>query len=126
MGGVCEGKIEAILRPRTSCTTARIALSPMVPVLKRFSTSLTAGRPTIAIGTDRGNDLVVQGQLLSRNHAQLEFVPRRGVVYALDTSTNGTFLNGRRLPEKGSAKVIVWHGDELLFKDPSSKGQSAE
>lgn len=29
---------------------------------------------------------------------------------------NGTFLNGKRLPPKASAKVMLSHGDELLLQ----------
>ena len=32
-------------------------------------------------------------------------------------SRNGTFLNGKRLPPKASAKVMLSHGDELLLQD---------
>ena len=51
----------------------------------------------------------------------LELVPAKGLVYAIDMSTNGTFLNSKRLPTKDkSAKVVLWHGDELLFQDPNA------
>ena len=30
---------------------------------------------------------------------------------------NGAFLNGKRLPPKASAKVMLSHGDELLLQD---------
>mmetsp|Transcript_31451 Transcript_31451/g.69339 ORF Transcript_31451/g.69339 Transcript_31451/m.69339 type:complete len:356 (-) Transcript_31451:69-1136(-) len=121
--GVSEAKIQAIIKPRAG-SSARCTLSPMVTTLRRFSTTLTPARAVFNIGTDAGNQLVVSGTGLSRVHATLEFVPDRGVVYVMDMSTNGTFLNGRRLPEKGSAKkVIIWHGDELLLMDPSQGGE---
>eukprot|EP00927_Polykrikos_kofoidii_P077416 TRINITY_DN74355_c0_g1_i1.p1 TRINITY_DN74355_c0_g1~~TRINITY_DN74355_c0_g1_i1.p1 ORF type:complete len:380 (+),score=54.21 TRINITY_DN74355_c0_g1_i1:54-1142(+) len=124
--GISEAKVMAILRPPSNCTSARCTLSPMVPTLNRCTVTLTSGRPTLTIGTDPGNALVVRGPNLSRAHAALEFVPGRGVVYVCDTSTNGTFLNGRRLPGKGQAKVVIWHGDELLLQDPKAPGQSGE
>lgn len=40
-------------------------------------------------------------------------------MYVLNTSTNGTFLNGQRLPSKTVGKVLLSHGDELLLKDPA-------
>lgn len=122
--GVSEAKIAAILRPRTGCTSARCTLSPMVPSLQRFSAILSPGRPSFTLGTGKENALVVKGAGVSRSHASFEFVPGRGVVYILDTSTNGTFLNGRRLPDK--AKVIIWHGDELLLQDPKMPSQAGE
>jgi len=88
--------------------------------------NLSIGNSKLKIGTGDGNHLKVRGSLLSRAHAVLEFVPTRGVVYVIDTSTNGTFLNGKRLPEKASAKVVLWHGDELLLQDPAAPGQSGE
>lgn len=118
--GVNAPKIQAILRPRTTLSVARCTLSPMMTSLKRFSTSLTFARPTMSIGTDKGNSLVIRGPLVSRVHAQLEFVPTKGIVYVVDLSTNGTWLNGHRLPEKGSAKVVLWHGDELLLASPNA------
>merc|ERR1712118_592002 len=93
----------------------------MVPTLKRCKHTLTAGRPQLTIGTDPNSNLHVKGPLLSRVHAILELVPTKGVVYVIDMSTNGTFLNGKRLPSKGSAKVVLWHGDELLLQDPNAK-----
>jgi len=41
----------------------------------------------------------------------------------LDLSTNGTFLNGIRLPGKQVGKVLLSHGDELLLKDPAGGEQ---
>jgi len=124
--GVNEAKIHRLLRPLVGCTSARCTLSPMVPTLRQFTMNLSIGNSKLKIGTGDGNHLKVRGSLLSRAHAVLEFVPTRGVVYVIDTSTNGTFLNGKRLPEKASAKVVLWHGDELLLQDPAAPGQSGE
>merc|ERR1712048_1199550 len=67
-----------------------------------------------------GNDVVIQDPIISRQHCVIELDAERGAVYVLDCSTNGTFLNGRRLPSKSSGKVLLSHGDELLLKDPSA------
>merc|ERR1712194_947968 len=56
----------------------------------------------------------------SRHHCCITFEPAKGVVYIVDLSTNGTFLNGTRLPSKKLGKVILSHGDEVLFRDPKS------
>jgi len=122
MWGVSEPKIHGLLRPRTDCTSAKCRLSPMVPALKEFSANMTLSKNLFSIGTGSNNDLVVRGEMLSRNHVTFEFVPSRGAIYVIDTSTNGTFVNGRRLPEKGSAKVVLWHGDEVLLQDPEQGG----
>lgn len=117
--GLSEPKLVGILRPRKDSTTARLRLSPMHHKLKECNSTLTLGKPTLTIGTVRPNDLIVKSTQMSRNHAQMEFQPSKGLVYVLDTSTNGTFLNGKRLPPRASAKVVLWHGDELLFHDPA-------
>eukprot|EP00434_Breviolum_minutum_P005869 symbB.v1.2.005175.t1/scaffold298.1/size236510/19 len=41
----------------------------------------------------------------------------------IDCSTNGTFLNGLRLPPKTTGKVLLSHGDELLLQDPANGDQ---
>ena len=44
----------------------------------------------------------------------------RGFTHVLRSAAvfrNGTFLNGKRLPPKASAKVMLSHGDELLLQD---------
>merc|ERR1719330_382254 len=117
--GVTQEKVQGLLCP-VECTTARLRLSPMVTTLKPASAILTATKPQFTIGAGSSNDLVVQGRLMSRSHTFLEFTPSKGAVYVVDASTNGTFLNGVRLPAKSEGKVFVSHGDELLF--PEGKG----
>eukprot|EP00929_Paragymnodinium_shiwhaense_P088844 TRINITY_DN49149_c0_g1_i1.p1 TRINITY_DN49149_c0_g1~~TRINITY_DN49149_c0_g1_i1.p1 ORF type:complete len:503 (+),score=81.72 TRINITY_DN49149_c0_g1_i1:72-1511(+) len=120
--GISEPKVRGLLRPPQDATSVRLRLSPMMPTLKEANIQLNIGKPVLTIGTDASCGLRLKGPSLSRNHAQLEFQPEKGAVYIADTSTNGTFLNGKRLPAKGSAKVVLWHGDELLFQDPQLGG----
>ncbi|CAJ1352071.1 unnamed protein product [Effrenium voratum] len=117
--GATEAKIRSILRPRLDYKSARIRLASMAPTLKDFTKTLTSDKATFSIGTDPTSALRVKGPLVSRSHAVVEFQPDKGSVYVVDTSTNGTFLNGKRLPPKASAKVMLSHGDELLLQDPS-------
>lgn len=121
--GASDSKIRAILRPRLDYKYARVRLASMAPGLKDFTKTLTAEKATFAIGTDGNCALRVKGPCVSRSHAVVEFQPEKGSVYVVDTSTNGTFLNGRRLPPKGTAKVMLSHGDELLLQDPRSGGE---
>lgn len=121
--GVSESKITALIRPRTDYFKALIRLAPMVPQLTKAQASLDNSKRKFSIGTDPANDLKVKGPLVSRAHTNLEFIPSKGAIYITDTSTNGTFLNGRRLPAKGSARVVLWHGDELLLQDPASNAE---
>merc|ERR1719237_1564154 len=84
---------------------------------------MTPTQATLTIGKDKANDVVVKDVLMSRHHAVLQFDVERGAVYILDCSTNGTFLNRVRLPSQKAGKVLLSHGDELLFKDPAGGDQ---
>ena len=59
--------------------------------------------------------------MVSRAHAFIELDVKRRGVYVIDASTNGTFLNGRKLPPKQSAKVLLIHGDELNLHGPTGE-----
>merc|ERR1712007_234795 len=91
--------------------------------LKNVQKTMSPSQPILTIGKDKSNDVVIADALISRQHCILEFDEDRGALYVLDCSTNGTFLNGLRLPSKTVGKVLLSHGDELLFKDPASGEQ---
>jgi len=57
---------------------------------------------------------------MSRQHCLISFDATKGIVYIADLSTNGTWINGVRLPSKKLGKVMLSHGDELLLRDPGS------
>merc|ERR1719316_166653 len=89
--------------------------------LRSWEGTLTAERKVVSIGKDAANDVVVRDQAVSRRHCKLELHLKKGGVYVSDISTNGTYLNGRRLPKKEKrSKVLVAHGDELLLKSPEA------
>jgi len=115
--GKNEAKVRQLLKPRM-VESAICRLSPM-STLRQVEKLLSAATPTISIGKDKANDLVIQDAIISRVHCVLELDAERGAVYIVDCSTNGTFLNGHRLPSKTVGKVLCSHGDELLFKDPA-------
>lgn len=119
--GRSEAKVKRLLKPKM-VESAIIRLSPM-NTLRPSEKLLSPSQPILSIGKDKGNDVVIQDPIISRQHCVLELDPERGAVYVIDTSTNGTFLNGTRLPAKTAGKVLVSHGDELLFKDPHSGDQ---
>lgn len=123
--GVNAAKVRELLSAQER-TAAKLLLSPMVPNLKKGSFQFSASNLQVAIGSGSSNDLVLKGPLISRSHVVLEFVPSKGSLYAIDTSTNGTFLNGVRLPAKSSGKVAMFHGDELVFPEPSKDGKVGE
>lgn len=117
-----RGKVSRLLRPQ-NLESAICRLSPM-NTLRPFEKMMNTPSPTLSIGKDKSNDIVISDAIVSRVHCVLELDAERGAVYAIDCSTNGTFLNGVRLPSKDIGKVLVSHGDELLFKDP--KGGDGE
>lgn len=68
------------------------------------------GGRKVAVGSDPANDLVIEHSTVSRRHAIL--TRRAGSYYLTDLgSTNGTYLNGRRL----GAPARLRSGDELRF-----------
>eukprot|EP00747_Dinoflagellata_sp_TGD_P130837 gnl/TRDRNA2_/TRDRNA2_174884_c0_seq1.p1 gnl/TRDRNA2_/TRDRNA2_174884_c0~~gnl/TRDRNA2_/TRDRNA2_174884_c0_seq1.p1 ORF type:complete len:296 (-),score=51.96 gnl/TRDRNA2_/TRDRNA2_174884_c0_seq1:133-1020(-) len=119
--GSSEDKVMRIIKNKKA-ESVLLRLSPMVNTLKPAEKMLSAaeGRTTLTIGKEKTNDVQIKDPIISRQHCVLEFDPDRGSVYAIEFSTNGTFLNGRRLPSKKSGKVLLSHGDELLFKDPAT------
>lgn len=50
-----------------------------------------------AIGRSKESQVRLEGDLISRNHCQAEF--RNNQLWLLDTSSNGTFVNGKALPK---------------------------
>jgi len=118
--GSSEAKVSKLLR-RQQVQSVLCRLSPMTvdklfPAEKMFN-----GKETkMSIGTDKKNDVAIQDAVVSRHHCLLSFDAAKGAVYVTDLSTNGTFLNGTRLPSKKLGKVLLSHGDELLLKDPKS------
>ncbi len=66
--------------------------------------------PRLAVGADPRSDVVLDDPAVSRRHATLE--RRAGALWLTDLgSTNGTFVNGRRL----SAAVALKDGDQVRF-----------
>lgn len=119
--GRSEAKVRRLLKPRI-VESVRIVLSPM-NTLRPVDKTLSIANRTLKIGKDKTNDSVIPDATVSRVHCMIELDSDRGAVYVLDCSTNGTFLNGRKLPSKSSGKVLLSHGDDLLLKDPGAGDQ---
>jgi len=119
--GKSQAKVKRLIRPPI-LESAKLHLSPM-NTLRSAEKILSLANPVLTIGKDKSNDVVIMDPLLSRQHAILELDTERGAVYIIDMSTNGTYLNGLRLPAKTVGKVLLSHGDELLFKDPMAGDQ---
>jgi hypothetical protein len=96
-------------RVRTAAEIGRV--TPMrveLDVRERGARRSYQGRPPFELGRDTGSDVVLRDPEVSRRHARFE--SQEGVVYIEDlTSSNGTFLNGRRVTEA----IEVREGDEI-------------
>jgi pSer/pThr/pTyr-binding forkhead associated (FHA) protein len=86
MGGGIDGA--------RSAKQARISwYSKLKPALKRSDTFLVGA--TVTIGRGAGRDIVLDGDLVSDNHAHLEISDGKVLFQDLG-SANGSFLNGRQ------------------------------
>ncbi len=71
--------------------------------------SIRLGNHLILVGREPGCDLVINLESVSARHAELRATPQGVLVKDLG-STNGTFVNGRKVSEK-----LLAHGDEVAF-----------
>ncbi len=68
---------------------------------------MPATKNRLTVGRTAGNDLVVDDGAVSREHA--EFVRRKGTIYLVDHSTNGTYVR------PGAGKLRHLHREEFLL-----------
>jgi adenylate cyclase len=68
---------------------------------------MNAAQARLTVGRTSGNDLVVDDGAVSREHA--EFVRKKGAIYLIDHSTNGTYVR----PQIGKARHL--HREELML-----------
>jgi hypothetical protein len=98
-------------RPRIRAAADVGALTPMqvgLEIRERGAPRAMHVRPPVELGRTREADVVLRDPEVSRRHARLE--SRNGVVYVEDLeSSNGTFLNGRRVTEP----IEIREGDEI-------------
>ncbi len=98
-------------RPRVRAAADIGALIPMqvdLEIFDRGDRRTLHLRPPSEVGRTREADVVLGDPEVSRRHARIE--SHNGVVYVEDLgSSNGTFLNGRRVTEA----IEVREGDEI-------------
>ncbi len=92
-------------------------------IVKRF---VLEGR-RVLVGRDADNDLPVASEFISRHHAQISYY--RGSYWVMDLkSTNGTFVNGkrvRRLRLTDRDVIAVGH-HRLVFQNPFERDNEQE
>lgn len=93
------------------------AVDPVRPLAKLEAVSLHAGpaifeiRDSISIGRSPGNNLLLKPSTVSSTHAEIRVVG--GMLELIDQgSTNGTFVNGRRIDRQ-----VLKNGDCLRFDE---------
>ena len=98
-------------RPRVRAAADIGALRPMeveLEIRERANERVLRIRPPFELGRTRDADVFLRDGEVSRRH--LRFETQGGVVYIRDLqSSNGTFLNGRRVTEA----IEVREGDEI-------------
>lgn len=99
------------VRPRVRTAAEIGPLQPMrvtLEIMEFGETRSYEERPPFAVGRASAAELVLHDPEVSRRHARFE--SRNGIVYVDDLgSSNGTFLNGRRVSEA----IEVREGDEV-------------
>eukprot|EP00933_Yihiella_yeosuensis_P023566 TRINITY_DN18354_c0_g2_i4.p1 TRINITY_DN18354_c0_g2~~TRINITY_DN18354_c0_g2_i4.p1 ORF type:complete len:632 (-),score=175.09 TRINITY_DN18354_c0_g2_i4:192-2087(-) len=130
--GCSVTKVNALLseRPAKPINTMVLRLAATSSRLLSHEERLTLKNRKLRIGSQAGEcQLVVEGiQGVSRKHCTVTLEPEKGACYVQDLSTNGTYLNGKRLPRPpyknpSDARLRLFHGDELLFKTRSEDGE---
>jgi hypothetical protein len=98
-------------RPRIRAAADVGALTPMyveLEILERGARRKVHVQPPFVLGRTRDADVFIGDPEVSRRHARFE--TNNGVVYVEDLqSSNGIFLNGRRVKEA----IEIREGDEI-------------
>lgn len=119
-----EDEREAAIHVSNSPTARVVAAdhsASSLPVLFRFTTSGNEASKEIdfapglriAVGRTRDNGLAIDDQSVSKVHASMVLNADGKLVVADTGSTNGTFVNGNRIPYGKAATVDP--GTELMF-----------
>lgn len=100
---------EALLRERPR--------APKAALEQRDGPAVSLGPDPVLIGRDPQNDVVLDDRRVSRKHAEIRLRLGRYTLYDLQ-STNGTYVNGRRVAEKvlDDGDKISVGGLELVFR----------
>lgn len=88
--------------------------------VERWTTLPLNNKNEVTIGRALGNDILMDSKVASKNHAKITKV--QGEFYIEDLSTNGTYLNGKRVTKKEKLKendVIVAGDTKIIFKEGS-------
>jgi len=79
---------------------------------ERAGQVIAMAQPALLIGRGKDNDIVLLEQDVSREHARLQHGPQGWTLIDLGT-TNGTFVNGKRLPAQDP--YLLRPGDRITI-----------
>ena len=91
--------------------------APRASIEQRDGPPVSLGPDPVLIGRDPQNDVVLDDRRVSRKHAEIRLRLGRYTLYDLQ-STNGTYVNGRRVAEKvleDKDKISIG-GLEIVFR----------
>jgi hypothetical protein len=91
--------------------------APRASIEQRDAPPVPLGPDPVLIGRDPQNDIVLDDRRVSRKHAEIRLRLGRYTLYDLQ-STNGTYVNGRRVAEKvlDDGDKISIGGLEIAFR----------
>jgi pSer/pThr/pTyr-binding forkhead associated (FHA) protein len=126
-----SGAFADLVPPRVSVTPAAKTGGRLVCLTD--GREYTVGEGALKFGRDAGSDVVVGGQDVSRQHAEIQREPEGYIL--IDLSVNGTYVNGERTGKTrrlSRADVIRIGHDEFRFyadaqpPEPQSAPKAAE
>lgn len=111
---------EAGLKNEAKGKAIALRLEPLKPGLPEFERVLGENRQSILIGSNRSKvDVNVADDVVSKKHVSLSLIGIKGelALCITDHSTNGSYINGTRLPGR-EKKFRIRSGDKLTLKAP--------
>ena len=121
---ISEFELNDILPPSSKGEDEPILQARVIPLEKR---EIGSSERMIFVGRAANNDIVLANKMVSKLHAYFCQVPGSGAMQLVDmTSTNGTFVNGTRLPPSVKSSLqdedVISFGPEtkLEFLSPAS------
>eukprot|EP00930_Biecheleria_cincta_P103949 TRINITY_DN9605_c0_g2_i1.p1 TRINITY_DN9605_c0_g2~~TRINITY_DN9605_c0_g2_i1.p1 ORF type:complete len:325 (-),score=79.31 TRINITY_DN9605_c0_g2_i1:71-1024(-) len=97
-----------------------LRLEPLKPGLPEFERVLGENRQSVVIGSNRSKvDVNVADDVVSKKHVSLNLIGIKGelALCIIDHSTNGSYVNGTRLPGRDK-RFRIRSGDKLTLKAP--------
>lgn len=120
-----KSSVYGFVSPKASESGASKAIAlrmePLKASMPSFERVLSETKQSIVIGSQRGVvDVLVSDEVVSKKHTTIALVGIKGelALSIVDTSTNGTYVNGEKLHTKHK-KYRLRNGDKLQLMDPS-------